>query len=107
MHSWAGGHDQRQQNFIRAWSVGQADFHRVEVAADVGGVDVRDGHVKTSSGATNFLGGSDNCLRSAKHFAHRVASGDMPECAVFDLAGRSDDCAFSVTFYLLGIATEC
>ena len=55
MDARAGSHDQGQKNFVGAWGVGDAYFHGVEMAAHVGGVDVRDGNVEARAWPANFF----------------------------------------------------
>src|SRR6516162_3327804 len=56
VHSSPGCHDQHQQNFVRAGSVVDPDFHGVEMTANVGRVDVSYRHVKPRSGSANLFG---------------------------------------------------
>ena len=86
MDSRAGRHNEREQNFVGARRVGDANLHCVKVTAYIRSIDVGNRHVKPGAGAANFFGGCDNRFRAAEHFPHRVASRNMPESAVFNLA---------------------
>ena len=101
-----GGHHQGQKNFVGARCVGDAHFHGVEVAAHVGGVDVRDRNIEARAGAANFFCGGDDRFCAAENFAHGVATGNVPERTVFQFAGLADNCALAVAFDDFGIAAE-
>src|SRR3954468_13652888 len=96
MDSWSCGHDQRQQNLIRSGRIIDTDFHRVEMAANVRGIDVRDGHIEACARSSDFLGGGHNRFRTTQHLAHAIAARHVPQRAVLEFAGRSHNCAFAV-----------
>src|ERR1700741_352484 len=106
MHARACGHDECQQNFVGAWSIGNANLHRVEVAAHVRGVDMRDGNVEARSRSTYFLGGRDDCFCPAPDFTHSVAPGNVPQRAMLQFAGLANDGALALAFHGLGVAAE-
>src|SRR5882672_2492847 len=104
--AWASGHDQGQENFVGARGVGDADFHGIEVAANVRGVDVRDGHVEAGARAAHFFCRSHDGFGVAEDLAHAVAAGGMPESAVFELSGSAYDRAFAVALDGFGISSQ-
>src|SRR5688500_7831228 len=55
---WPAGlrHDYRHQDLVRAWRVGQAHFHAVEMAAHEGGVLMTQGHVDRRADSAHLLG---------------------------------------------------
>src|SRR5215469_8301424 len=96
MHARPGGHDERQQNLVGARSVADANFHRIKMAADVGGIDVSDRNIDPSAGPPDFLGGGNDGFCIAENFAHRVSPRHMPQSAVLQFASGTDDCAFPI-----------
>src|SRR5262249_3202753 len=74
----------------------ESDFHSVEMASYIRGVDVSDGHVEASARAAHFLGGSDDGFGVSKNLAHGVAAGHVPEGAVLDFTGSADDSSLTV-----------
>ena len=81
---------------MRPRGVGDAHLHGVEVAADVGGVDVAEGDVEGGAGAGDLGRGGDDGAALAEELAHGVAAGDVPEGAVLELARLADDGALAV-----------
>jgi len=106
MDARASGHHQRQQKFVGFRSVGDTDFHRIEMAAHVGSIDVGDGHVEARAGAAHFFGGSHDGFGVAENFAHGIAPGDVPQRAVLEFSCLADDGALPVSFHNFRIAAE-
>src|SRR5688572_28946206 len=57
MHARAGAHRQDEDDLAGGRRAGHAHFHRVEMAAHVGGVDVRQRHVQAGARRSDLLGG--------------------------------------------------
>src|SRR5579864_7066944 len=96
MHAGAGGHHQREQNFVRARGIIDPNFHRVEMTAHVRGVDVGDGHVEPRAQTADFFCGRHDRLRATENFAHRISARHMPQSSMLDLSCRSDDRALAI-----------
>ena len=107
MHARAGRHHQHEQEFVGARRVGDAHFHRVEMAAHIGRIDVRDGNVEPRAGTADLLGGGHDRLGIAQRPAHRITAWHMPQRAMLDLAGGTDDRAFAVALDELLSAKGC
>src|SRR5215831_3776452 len=106
MNTRASGHDQRENDLISARCIRQADFHSVEVAANIGSIYVSDWNVQSCSRTANFFRRSDNCFRAAQQLAHAVSAGNMPKRSMLDFARRTDDRSFAVPFDLASIAAQ-
>src|SRR5579864_8333853 len=106
MYPGPSRHHQRQKNLIRARRVVDTDFYRVEVAADIRSVDVRNRDVEPRSRPANFFCGRYNRLRPAQHFPHAVSAGRVPKRSVFDLSRRSYNRAFAITLDHFRVTAE-
>ena len=106
MYARSRCHHQRQQNLIGPRRIVHAHFHRIKMAAHVRRIDVRDGHIEPRAWTANFLGRRHNRLRAAENLAHGVAAGHVPQRAVFEFSGGSDNRALAVAFNNFRIAAQ-
>src|SRR5690349_19560037 len=106
VHARAAGHHQHVDELVGQRRARHIYLDRIEVAAHVTGVDVCHGDIELGPGRTDLLGRWHERFRAAEHFAHRIAAGYMPQCAMLDFAVAADDCALAVAFELLGARAQ-
>ena len=80
--------------------------NRVEMAADIGRVDVGDRDVEAAAETADLLCRRHDRLGVAEQLAHRVAARHVPERAVLELARLADDGALAVALDHLRIAAQ-
>lgn len=102
----SGGHHQRKDDLVTPRCIGDGDFHRIKMTADVGSIDVGDGDIKRAAHSSDFLGRRNNREGSSEGFAHGVTARDMPESTVFQFTVFADNGAFSVTLDLTGTSKQ-
>src|SRR5205085_1313237 len=107
MNPSAGGHYQGQHDLVAAGSIVEADLHRIEMTAHVGGVDMGDGDIEARAWPADFFCGGYDGFGSAEHLAHGVTAGHVPQSAVLDFSCRSDDRSLAVTLDKFRVAAEC
>src|SRR5262249_40926573 len=107
VHAWPARHDEHINQFIGRRGAGDVHLHRVEMAAHIARIDVRDRHVEPRPGSAHLLGRRHDRLGAAQHFPHGIAPGHMPQGPVFDLAVAANDRAFAVAFDLLRPNAHC
>src|SRR5208282_2391468 len=82
MHTRTGRHDEDIHEFVAGRSAWNVKFQGIEVAADVTGIDMRDGDVDARRRWANFLGrrydGAGSYAARFKKVAHCVPSRRVP-----------------------------
>src|SRR6516162_8417283 len=106
MHTRPGRHHQGQHELIGPGSIGNADFHGIEMASYVRGVDVCDGNIEARARAAHLLCRGHNGFRAAQDLAHCVSAGDVPQRTMLEFARFTNDGALAITFDRFRIATE-
>ena len=106
MDARTGGHHQRQQNLIGSRSIGETDFHGIEMTSHVRSIDVRDGNIEPSSRASNLFCRGHDRLRAAKNLTHGIASGNVPQSAMLKFTCRADNGSVAVTLDHLRISAQ-
>src|SRR5262249_6230879 len=111
MDPLARAHDQDQHQLIGARCTRYSNFNRIQMAANIARIDVRQRHIERTARRTDLLGrGHDGQriaaapLRAAfrlptQYLAQPIAAGGVPERSMLELAVGADDRALAVTLY--------